>query len=222
MDRPDLPGDHIATTEATTRIRLANGCTSDQCLKMAGELELQLQAYSRGAAIMPIPRNMDDYLAEHRTLRRRAGRAARLGYQFAEIERALHVDEIHEINTSTPERQGRPMSAGYQEAPVYGPNPTICEQHHVYTYGVAEPAGRLVAYTWIYRSGELAMVSTILGHHDHLDAGVMYLLIFGALEQQAWIGPGTLFYNLWNSGTDGLRFYKSRIGLEEGTVSWML
>lgn len=209
------------TAEATT-IRLADGCAGEHCLKMAGELELQLQAYRRGAAIMETPASVEEYLAGHRTMRRRAGRAARLGYQFAEIQRELHLDEVFEINTSAPERQGRPMSAGYQEAPTFGPTPLVCPQHHVYAYGVAEPAGRLVAYLWLYRSGELALVSSILGHHDHLDAGIMYLLFLGMLEEQAFVGPGAIFYNLWDSGQEGLRFYKTRIGLHEGNIEWRL
>ena len=32
----------------------------------------------------------------------------------------------------------------------------------------------------------------------------------------------TVFYNLWNSGTKGLRFFKARLGLVEGDVEWAL
>jgi hypothetical protein len=189
---------------------------------MAGQLQMQLAGYARGAAIMPIPDSLDEYVAEHRTMRRRSSRAIRLGYSFDEIDRGEYVGDIYDINTSTPERQGRPMGPGYLEQPTYGDNPIECPLHHVYTYGVLEPAGRLVAYLWLYRSGDLAMVSSILGHRDHLDAGIMYLLFEAALTRQWLVGPGTVFYNLWNSGTEGLRFYKTRIGLREGNIAWAL
>lgn len=207
----------------TTRIGLVDGCSSALCLKMGYELQLQLDGYKRGAAIMPVPLTLDDYLAEHRTARRRAVRAGRMGYRFAEIDRRHYTDDIHRVNVSKAERQGRPMSAGYQERPRFGPEPVLCPRHHVYTYGVMDGVGpaHLVAYLWLYRSGELAMVSSILGHADYLADGIMYLLYVGMIERESLRG-GTVFYNLWRSGTDGLRFYKERVGLAEGDVEWTL
>lgn len=204
-----------------TRIDLAAGCTSPHCLKMAGELKAQLNPdYTRGAALYPL-QDAVDWTMANRTARKRGWRAERLGYEFSEVGRELYADDIHKVNTSTDRRQGRPMSKGYQEPPVFGPNPMVCPLHHVYTYAILAPTGPLVAYLWLYRSGELAMVSSILGHATRLDDGIMYLLWRGMLERQAPLG-GTVFYNLWNSGTDGLRFYKERVGLAEGDVEWVL
>lgn len=204
-----------------TRINLAGDCRDAHCLHMAGELKAQLDPkYSRGAAVMPLT-DAQTYLDEHRTLRRRALRAYRLGYDFATlIERQLWAGDIHEVNTSAERRQGRPMSKGYLEPPVFGANPFLCPAHHVYTYGIVKD-GRLWAYLWLYRCGDLAMVSSILGHADKLDDGIMYLLWRDMIRKQAPLG-GTVFYNLWNSGTDGLRFFKERVGLEEGDVEWAL
>lgn len=198
-----------------TRINLLAGCTDPACLKMAGELGFQLEAYRRGAAVMPVDHPSGG------TFRRRAARAERLGYRFGYVIRSLYEDDIYRINTSASSRQGRPMSAGYLDRPRYGPEPLHCPRHHVYTYGVLTGNDRLVAYLWLYRSGELAMVSSILGHADRLDDGIMYLLFRGTLESQQPLG-GTVFYNLWDSGTDGLRFYKERVGLHRGDVEWFL
>ena len=49
----------------------------------------------------------------------------------------------------------------------------------------------------------------------------MYLLFLGMLERQYRFG-GTVFYNRWDSGKDGLRFFKTRLGLVEGDVEWAL
>ncbi len=213
----------MSATETATTVGLVDGCGSPLCLKMGYELKLQLDGYRRGAAIMPVPLTLDGYLAEHRTARRRAVRAGRMGYRFAEVQRRYYTFDIYRVNVSKAERQGRPMTAGYQERPRYGANPVLCPRHHVYTYGVLDDnqRGRLVAYLWLYRSGELAMVSSILGHADYLDDGIMYLLYVGMIEREALRG-GTIFYNLWRSGTDGLRFYKERVGLAEGDVEWTL
>lgn len=188
-------------------------------MRMAGDLYTQLHRdYRKGAAALEINGSYVRYLERHGTLRKRAARAERLGYWFSQIDREDHPDAVYAINTSTPERQGRPMGQGYLDPPVYGPNPMTCEQHHVYPYGVLY-GDTLVAYLWLYRSGELAMVSSILGHARYMDDGIMYLLWRGMMSNQ-WRLGGTVFYNLWNSGTDGLRFFKERVGLTEQDVEW--
>ena len=202
-------------------IDLLAGCAKPGCLKMAGELKAQLDpAYCRGASVMPLEVKAGAWLEAHRTARKRSAQAEKLGYTFATIDRQVFADDIYDINTSTDRRQGRPMSPGYQQQPVYGPNPMTCPMHHVYTYGVHDD-DQLRAYLWLYRSGELAMVSSILGHADYLADGIMYLLYRGMLEEQLKLG-GMVFYNLWNSGTDGLRWFKECVGLAEGDVEWTL
>jgi hypothetical protein len=52
----------------------------------------------------------------------------------------------------------------------------------------------LVAYTVMYRSGDLAMISSILGHADRLEDDVMYLLDRRQTTRSKF--GGTLFYNL--------------------------
>lgn len=208
-------------TDHAVTVDLAAGHAGPDCLHMAAQTHAQLtRGYTHSVSTMPLDGTIDGYLADHRTARKRAAHAARLGYRFATIDRHQHEDAIFHINTSTPERQGRPMSAGYLERPVFGANPVRCSRHHVYTYGVlAEDL--LVAYLWLYRVGELAMVSSILGHADRLADDVMYLLVTGTVREQIEMG-GTLFYNRHDSGTDGLRYFKERVGLSEGDVTWLL
>lgn len=206
---------------AQVRVITLGGHGDAHCLEMAWRLQRQLsRGYTHRVSAMPMPDSFDRYLAGHRTARKRAARAERLGYRFEEIDRCEYVDDIYAINTSKAERQGRPMSDGYLERPRFSPNPRLCPRHHVYAYGVLT-GGRLVAYVWLYRSGDLAMVSSILGHADHLDGDVMYLLVTEAIRAQTDLG-GTLFYNLHSSGTDGLRYFKERLGFAPTEVAWLL
>jgi hypothetical protein len=162
--------------------------------------------------------DVDAYLAEHRTARKRAQRSRNLGYTFRRIERCDHVDAIYAINTSMPERQGRPMSATYRERPAFEPLPFYpCPRHRIDTWGVF--AGDvLVAYLVLYLSGELVLVSQILGHADHLASDVMYLLVVEALQRLPL--PATVFYNRHDSGTQGLRYFKARLGFAPERVAW--
>lgn len=172
-------------------------------------------------SVMKLPGTIGEWKAEHRTARKRAMRAERLGYRFDVVSRHEHADDIWAINLSMPERQGRPMSDGYHDRPSETPLPAYaCSRHGIHTYGVLSSSGRLVAYLWMYRAGELALVSSILGHADFLDDGIMYLLFQGAVEQEIANGQGAIVYNRHDSGTDGLRFYKERVGLAERRVSW--
>lgn len=185
--------------------------------------QLSTGQYAYPCSILALPGDFGRYLAEHRTARKRAGRAGRLGYRFQVVNRSEVQEDVYVINTSTPERQGRPMSSGYQVRHEYHDPPWPCPRHRVYPYGVLDRGGRLVAYLWMYRVGELAMVSSILGHADHLRNDVMYLLAVEALRHQAEeVGPGWAFYNRHDGGTEGLRFYKERVGFMPERVEWTL
>jgi hypothetical protein len=200
------------------RINLSGGCANDHCLKMAWDLKHQLDPkYRHGAAVMDISKPVE----WRKTARKRSEKAKELGYRFESVNRADHEEDLYTVNTSKAERQGRPMSAGYQDPQTYDDPPMRCPLHHVYTYGILDKHDHLRAYLWLYRSGQLAMVSSILGHADHLENGIMYRLFLKMVANQRKFG-GTVFYNLWNSGQEGLRFFKERVGLREGDVEWLL
>lgn len=207
------------TVESRT-IRLLGDCAADHCLEMAWGLHHQLKdAYRYPASVLDLG-DWCAYIADHRTARKRAARADRLGYRFAEVERREFEDDVFAINTSTETRQGRAMSASYRERQTFAGNPLVCPHHHVYTYGVLRK-GILYAYLWLYRCGQVALVSSILGHADRLRDDVMYLLATETVRRQTDLG-GVAFYNMHNSGTDGLRFFKERLGFQPAGVEWLL
>lgn len=195
------------------RLCLEASCAELACTAFARDLLALLNTphYTRDASVMPLPATYAEWAAGHRTARKRAARAARLGYRFSEIERAFYADDIWAINRSMPERQGRPMSAGYLERQEFGLLPDYpCPRHRIATYGVLEDE-ELRAYLVLYRSGKLAVISQILGHGDHLAGDIMYLLAAGVVAAQVPLG-GALYYNRHDSGTDGLRYFKERLG----------
>jgi len=209
-----------ATAVDTTRISLELGCCPD-AHEQFGPLYLQLAggAYDL-CSVLELPDTVDEWRDQHRTARKRANRAERLGYQFAEIHRHLYADDIYRINTSLEKRQGRPMSNGYMTRQSYAPLPDYpCPRHRITTYGVLKDE-RLWAYCWLYRAGDLALVSSILGHGDALRDDVMYLLAQGVIASETGT-DGLLVYNRWDSGTEGLRYYKARCGFTEQHVEWL-
>lgn len=179
--------------------------------------------YDFPASVLPLT-DASEYLAAHRTARKRAAHARRLGYSHARISRADHGDDIYAINTSTPVRQGRPMAAGYLERQTFTRLADYaCPRHRINEYGVFTSKRRLVGYLILYVCGDLAMISQILGHAAHLADDIMYLLatqsLLDAVEES---GPLTCFYNRHDSGTDGLRYFKERLGFQPARVTWTL
>jgi hypothetical protein len=206
-----------------TAVRLElGGCRDSSCIALYEPLHGQLATGRYDVcSVLPMPDSLDEWRSEHRTARKRANRAERLGFHFAEIERHRYADDIYEINTSLEERQGRPMSAGYHERPSASPDaPSSCPRHVIRRYGVLS-GRRLVAYLWLYRSGDLALVSSILGHGDYLRFDIMYLLFQGMLEHEIPHG-GFVVYNRHDSGTEGLRYFKTRCGFSAMEVEWAL
>lgn len=209
------------TTATATAIGLEVDCpTSPDCREFAVPLLSQLAGgrYDE-CSVLDLDLDLREWAATHRTARKRAARSERLGYAFSTFQRERFLEDEFAINTSLEHRQGRPMTAPYRVLPASGPDPVWkCPRHAVRRYGAFHGLN-LVAYAFVYRAGDLALVSQILGHGDHLVGDVMYLLARGVLEAEAPHG-GALVYNRHDSGTDGLRYFKERIGFEPRDVVW--
>jgi hypothetical protein len=202
-------------------IELGVGC-SDACFDFAQPLLEQLGSGKYDVcATMPLPQSREAWESDHRTARKRAWRAEHHGYFACRVNRDEFEDDVWKINLSRPVRQGKPMADSYRDRPSYGADKYPCHLHGVHAYGVLDGHGTLVAYLWMYRAGDLALVSQVLGHADHEDFGIMHLLFREALTAEGQIAPGVACYNRWDSGKPGLRQLKSWVGFEETAVEWL-
>ena len=185
-----------------------------------GELEVN-------TGVLDIPNDIErDWwqLPNLALMRRKVRHAMKLGYKFAPFEFNDYIDDVYEINTSKAERQGRPMTQSYRERPApRGRSPEQpCRRHRNGWYGVFRD-GRLCAYTNVPQCGEMLLFSTILGHGDHMDDGIMYLLIFEVVKwHHERSGTSYAVYYLMDSGTEGLQFFKRKMGFAGYLVRWEL
>jgi hypothetical protein len=211
-------------------ISLGAGDSPDpQCIELVDllypiytkQMDAVLPGYGRlslGTSVNVLPATYDEWFeAVGYGTRRKVRRAQKGGYTFRLIDRDQHLAELHAINTSMESRQGREMDPKYRvEVKPFGPLPEqTCPRHRLNTYGVFDKEDTLVAYAWIYVTGEMCLYSTLLGHGDHLAEGVMYLLIAGVIEDL--IASCNLKYAVYErhwSGTDGLRFFKETMGFK--------
>jgi hypothetical protein len=216
----------LALEQVARPVELVGECTRPDCLEFAANLRDKIadRRYQVGVSIMDCPNSLLDWRAMHRTARKRADHSSRLGYLFSEVDYSQYDDDMFEINTSAVMRQGRPMSSGYTEFVKHSRLPGYpCASHRTITYGVtiSRLKPKLVAYLTLHRCGELGLVSMILGHRDFLCDDIMFLLFAGMVDDQSGHG-GILYYNRHDSGQEGLRFHKERLGFSEGSVEWIL
>jgi hypothetical protein len=157
-------------------------------------------------------------------MRQKIRRAIKLGYTFQRFEYNDYLDDLYEINTSLSVRQGRAMSSSYMERPMpQMPSPTpSCLRHRNDWLGVFRD-GKLYAYALIVQAGEMMLFSMILGHGDHMDDGIMNLLVYESVRMyRAESATQYAVYYLQDSGTEGLQFFKRKMGFAGHRVRWAL
>lgn len=191
-----------------------------ECCASGRSLYEQLRRGYELCAVLSAPDSLDAYRAAHRTARKRASRSARLGYVSTEIlRRSLYVDDVFAVNTSLTERQGRPMTAGYLERPSASElDPITCDRHWTRMFATLLDE-TLVAYSVVIRAGDLALVSQILGHGEHLKSDVMFLLFESVIDALAGTDVA-IVYNRADSGDVGLQYFKEKLGFEPREVTW--
>lgn len=172
---------------------------------------------------------------------REKARAERQGYYAKRFAWELHLPDIHEINHSRPVRSGGEMRGSYRRTlEEMGGAPTrhwavqdpACNFHWTgQTFGVFQPIEgyrqglivtdeKLVGYVSLSRYGDLAVYSMILGHGDHLKAGIMVLLHHHVIE---WLaahretfakGLKLVMYGGVENGGQSLYQWKRRSGFK--------
>jgi len=137
---------------------------------------------SLGAAMINLQGSYADYrLNKLRALAKRKLKLAKQRkYSYAKIGAVSAIDQIMEINRSLPERSGRPMDLLYSSRSkfevILG---EICNAHVVKC-----PIGKIVAYALVPTIGDVWTLDYVLGHGDHLNSGIMYLLMTHVIEEK--------------------------------------
>jgi hypothetical protein len=177
-----------------------------------------------GVALMALPAKATDPLAgpHARASRQRRKRALQRGYTFAPFKGSDHIDEILTINRSASVRQGKPLSAAYTDADAVA---RYSKQRRPF-FGVFDSTKVLRAYCHAPTVGEVAVLARFLGEHDHLQEGIMTLLLseivlhFAGARAVAG-NPLWIMYDTYIGGTAGMRIFKARCGFRPYRVKWV-
>jgi hypothetical protein len=171
-----------------------------------------------GVALLPLEDlpDVDAYLAARRTTRKRVRRAERLGYTTAVFEPNERREELLAIHSSIPERQGRPIDAEYLDPDAIYETGSYLEYMGVFS------EDRLVAYSELHYAGDIVAMMRVMGHGEHLDAGVMFLLVAGIVRHVKATHPEIryVFYDTFFGAGAGLRWFKEHLGFRPHYVRW--
>lgn len=139
-------------------------------------------------------------------------------YPVRQFAYEKHLSEIDAIHHSMRVRSGGRMRGHYREnahAPVCAGG---CLRHWRRDFGIFAPSGELVGYIGLVRTGNIATYMQIMGHGDHLRAGIMYRLHFALIEWALSAGEMAGVDLIWYTnfrGPDGLAMWKRRAGFTE-------
>lgn len=183
---------HALFTSPHPRCRLVG-------FKSLGVALLDLRAYRDSAAYLQAVGRKD--YAGYQSRRARAH-----GYRVAEIDRNRYIDDIHRINTSLAQRQGRPMDPSYAARTEH-----FDAVDSFRYYGVLDQDGRLAAYCDLGIYGDFAATDHLLGYKT--SDGLMYLLLADIACRLIDEGRlNYLMYDTYLGALPGLREFKKKLG----------
>jgi len=123
-----------------------------------------------------------------------------------------YINDMIEINESTPVRQGRPMTELYTNRQLFIER----MQYKLFYFAVKDE--KVYAYLHLRRSGDIIIVNSVLGHADYLKDGIMYLLfdyMFRTLTKDRLI-----MYDSFLGNTTGLNYFKRKLGFKPFNIKW--
>ncbi len=177
------------------------------------------------SAVLNISGGIDEYMSHFNKKQRYAitgKKAVNDGYTAKAITPQTHAKEIFNIIHSNQSRQGRALAKLYANRPESYDFPAYVQYSDIHyrdvCVGVFNQDNILVAYLLGKRVGDHIQYDEIMGHDEHLNNQVMYLLHYYFLTQISLLKPvpTCLNYGPWYSGINpfskngGLNFWKRK------------
>lgn len=150
---------------------------------------------------------------------------AKRNYQYTAFNYNDYLDDIFDINTSTPMRQGKVMTPAYLSHPKPIEVPyELCVTTHDYVWlGGFTPTGTLRVYCALAIVGEIGIYNTIIGHAQDKSNGAVNGLIDYTVEYLRYYNPKVKVLNyldMQNCGI-GLHNFKKSVGFSSIKASFV-
>ena len=188
-----------------------------------GKFKTPLTAYHSKPAMLSIPKSIETYMYEIGDKSRNMIRKAiKLGYSYKVVLPNNYIDDIVKIRTSDTLRQGQAIPEYFYQRPDNVLSfDSDCKLHGELFFGLFKD-DELIAYSTIFLYGELAQVNHILGHKDHLQNGVMNLLVYEIVSDfintKPWIKGVNYLYPGLSDVKKGTSLFKKSVGFKEEAI----
>jgi hypothetical protein len=183
-----------------------------------------VQTKSLGAALCRLPDDPNEVFKGRffHEARRKRRRAMKSGFEFKIIQGRDHYEEILAINTSSPNRQNRPVEKMLSDADEVR---DFCQRSDD-LYGVFDKNGRLQAYAHGIMCGDVFVLDRMIGHERSLEFGIMYLLAYELLtvivRYKIEHGhPRFIQHDMYWGVNQGLRKFKKDVGFLPHRAKWV-
>jgi len=174
-------------------------------------------------SLLKLPDNFGEYLSGryYQNTRWAINKAIRSGYRVEKFDPNLFISDIFEINVSSETRQNRKMADSYTDINKVK---DFCKDKK-YFFGVFDKENKLKAYCYTPIIGDVFLINRILGHHDSLNDGVMFLLISEIIrdfseKSKNSNGPSWSMYDSFFGNSDGIILFKKKLGYAPYNVNW--
>jgi hypothetical protein len=191
--------------------------------------------FQKPVALIDLHSDYKELIGGHKdNIRRAVSKAEKAGFTVRFFHMPSYRADIVEINTSKEIRSGGKMRDNYRRSveelggqPVVRqePPPPACPRHCTVALGCFSQTGghwrdgQLAAYLNINLYGNFVNYSSILGHGDYLNTGIMSLLHIRALEHLAANGFSRYVIYYLAQNPEGLAAWKRRHGFRPHTIT---
>jgi hypothetical protein len=156
--------------------------------------------------------------------RRNFKKSERLGYRFRRIDYNQYLDDIRDIWTSTPVRQGvlpTDMLEG-RVKPIQDPPSRTAYQDYLY-HGIFK-GDKLVAYSGCLVTGQLCSLNDLWGHAQYMEDGVVPRVIMETARELIKGFPTVKFYSYgtYFGAAESMRRFKRKFLFMPHRVKWIL
>jgi hypothetical protein len=175
-----------------------------------------------GRAAMMLPETLSSYTKgkSRHPFRTNCMKASRLDYEAVPLTEDSYVQGFRDCFRSTPVRQGSPVEM------ENWPYPGEPANREMMLSGCVDSAGDVIAVSRIVVSGQTAWMRNLIGHADHVNAGVMYLLMQFCVErliaERSTPWPTWLMFDSYFSVSAGMRYFLDRIGMSPHNIRFDL
>lgn len=186
---------------------------------------LVVKRYEFGFALCSLPAAFEMYYANiEASARRNHKKALRLGYAVKRFAFNDRLEDVAEIQRSTPVRQGE-LPPEIQEGrvnPVSDP-PSRSPRHDYPYFGVFKD-DKMVAYASCLVAGELCNVTELFGHARYQDDGVVPLLLIEIVRELLDRHPDVKYYafDTYFGASESMRRFKRKFLFHPYRVTWQL